>query len=237
MLMVLYRETGDRKYLDPVPRALDYLKRSVLPGRGEPPRREREAGAWAGGGLRIPRFLELKTNKPLYITKGTRVSVKGQPSALLDGYEISYDDSSVITHYGVVTSADRLDAIGREYERLVKADPANLRRPAKLHGLSPWEGRRVSKPAAAAVAKIMASADPRGVWLEDGYIGKSNRIVSVFAARDMTLTIGGKSYPVKENQTIDLFEGSEPPKEKVFRSSTFARNLVALSAFVGGATQ
>ena len=30
-VMLLYRETGDRKYLDPIPRALAYLKKSILP--------------------------------------------------------------------------------------------------------------------------------------------------------------------------------------------------------------
>ena len=50
-LMRLYVETGDRKFLAPIPPALEYLKRSQLP---------------AG---RLARFYELKTNKPLYFTK------------------------------------------------------------------------------------------------------------------------------------------------------------------------
>jgi PelA/Pel-15E family pectate lyase len=47
----LYVETGDRKYLEPVPRALAYLRRSVLPDG------------------QLARFNELQTNKPLYMTK------------------------------------------------------------------------------------------------------------------------------------------------------------------------
>ena len=50
ILMHLYRETGQRKYLEPIPRALDYLKQSEL----------------AGG--RLARFYELQTNRPLYFT-------------------------------------------------------------------------------------------------------------------------------------------------------------------------
>ena len=50
-LMVLYRATGNKKYLEPLPRAMEYLRRSRLPDG------------------RLARFYELKTNKPLYFTK------------------------------------------------------------------------------------------------------------------------------------------------------------------------
>lgn len=50
-LLSVYVETGDRKYLAPIPRALAYLKRSELPDG------------------RLSRFYELQTNKPLYFTK------------------------------------------------------------------------------------------------------------------------------------------------------------------------
>jgi len=51
ILMDVYRQTGDKKYLEPIPRALDYLEKSAL----------------ASG--RLARFYELKTNRPLYFTK------------------------------------------------------------------------------------------------------------------------------------------------------------------------
>ena len=63
------------------------------------------------------------------ITKGTRISVKGEGTKLVDGYEISYDGSSVITHYSVVTSGDALPGIESEYTRVAAAGPASLRRP------------------------------------------------------------------------------------------------------------
>ena len=50
-LMRVYRATGNKKYLAPIPTALAYLKRSLL----------------ADG--RLARFYELKTNRPLYFTK------------------------------------------------------------------------------------------------------------------------------------------------------------------------
>ena len=51
MLMMLYTETGDGKYLEPIPRALSYLRRSRLPNG------------------QLARFYELRSNKPLYFTK------------------------------------------------------------------------------------------------------------------------------------------------------------------------
>jgi hypothetical protein len=51
ILMEVYRQTGDKKYLEPIPRALAYLKQSTLPSG------------------RMARFYELETNKPLYFTK------------------------------------------------------------------------------------------------------------------------------------------------------------------------
>jgi PelA/Pel-15E family pectate lyase len=50
-LLSLYRATGKKKYLEPLPRAIEYFRRSRLPDG------------------RLARFYELKTNKPLYFTR------------------------------------------------------------------------------------------------------------------------------------------------------------------------
>ncbi|MCP5115796.1 MAG: hypothetical protein GY953_33625, partial [bacterium] len=152
-LLVLYRETGNRKYLEPVPRALEYLKRSILPRSAS----EAYRRASRGGGPVLARFYELKTNRPLYITKGTQIRVKGQSTARIDGYEVSYSDASVITHYGVLTGGGRLAGIEAEYRRVAAADPATLRRPENLRGLSPWSERPSPAPSAAVVKRIIES--------------------------------------------------------------------------------
>lgn len=51
VLLRLYRETGQDRFLAPIPNALEYLRRSRLPDG------------------RLARFYELKTNRPLYFTK------------------------------------------------------------------------------------------------------------------------------------------------------------------------
>lgn len=50
-LMQLYRHTGDRKYLKPIPRAIAYLQSVELPDG------------------KLARFYELRTDRPLYFTK------------------------------------------------------------------------------------------------------------------------------------------------------------------------
>ncbi len=50
-LLMLCRRTGEKKYLAPLPRAIEYFRRSRLPNG------------------QLARFYELKTNKPLYFTK------------------------------------------------------------------------------------------------------------------------------------------------------------------------
>ena len=50
-LLDLYLETGERKYLEPIPRAIAWLESVLLPDG------------------RLARFYELKTNKPLYFTR------------------------------------------------------------------------------------------------------------------------------------------------------------------------
>ena len=234
MLMVLYRETGNRKYLEPIPRALEYLKKSALPPVERPSEARRR--------VRPPvmaRFYELKTNRPLYVTKGTQIRAESLGSARPDGYELSYTDESVITHYGVLTSGAELEQIEADYKSLAAANPAGIRRPEKLHGLSPWSERERTPPEpdelAARARTIIAAIDERGAWSEEGVIGKSDLVASVFTPGPMVVTVNGRKIAdLKENDTIAVYRGAQPPRERILRSATFARNLETLAEYVGG---
>lgn len=69
-LLKVHRHTGDKKYIEPIPRALAYLKKHRL-----------------ADGL-MPRYFELQTDKPLYMNR------KGQ------NYFLAYDDTNLPSHYG-----------------------------------------------------------------------------------------------------------------------------------------
>jgi putative heme-binding domain-containing protein len=127
-LLRLYRETGDKKYLEPIPRALDYYRRSRLPDG------------------RLARFYELKTNRPLYLTKD---------------YQLTYKDNDLPTHYSFKTQ-DWTDAIAREYEQVRKLDPAKLKPTQK-------KDRPSLTPGLIAQTKTaLASLDAESRWVENG---------------------------------------------------------------------
>jgi hypothetical protein len=244
ILMTLYRETGDKKYLEPIPRALAYLKKSAVP------RTDAEVFRRIPEGAVMARFYELKTNRPLYITKGTRLNVAGLGSRTVDGYEISYSPESVITHYGVLVSGRELTSIEDDYQSLAGANPSTIRRPEKLDGLSPWSERprlRPRRATAAEVKQTISSMDERGAWTKMGTIGRANRLVFTYAAKDMVLRIGhgrsdgsagggtdtsAKLIPLKEDDTVEIFMGPQPPPESIISSADFARNLTRLAEYV-----
>jgi PelA/Pel-15E family pectate lyase len=69
-LMWIAVVTGDEKYLAPIPRALEWLRSSVLPNG------------------QLARYYEFRTNTPLYMVR------RG------DVYTLTYDDSDLPSHYG-----------------------------------------------------------------------------------------------------------------------------------------
>lgn len=69
-LLKVFYLTQDKKYLQPIPRALAFLKKSTLPDG------------------RMPRYFELQTNKPLYMNRDG------------DKYFLTYDDMNLPDHYG-----------------------------------------------------------------------------------------------------------------------------------------
>lgn len=140
----LYVETGDRKFLAPVPKALAYLQRSRL----------------SDG--KLPRFLELQSNKPLYFTKE---------------YVLTYDDSDVPTHYGFKVPSN-LDAIARnqaKLEQMSSSELESLRRKQARSGKVSIE--KETAPEEKQVREVIAALDDRGAWVEDGqlrYHGKGD---------------------------------------------------------------
>ena len=127
-LLRLARETGDANYLEPIPRAVAYLRKSQLPDG------------------RLARFYELKTNRPLYFTRG--------PGGR---HEMTYSADRLTTNYAFIVDS-RLDAIEAEYRRQVEKRPA----PPAAH------------PSAAEVRRIIAALDERGVWVERGRLRHHN---------------------------------------------------------------
>ncbi|MDQ3623247.1 MAG: pectic acid lyase, partial [Verrucomicrobiota bacterium] len=116
-LLQIHRFTGDTKYLEPIPRALAYLQRSALPDG------------------RLARYYELRTNKPLYMTRD---------------YVLTHEDSQLPEHYGWKTSS-RLKSLENAYA-------AQRTRVAATAPIPP-------KVADAELLKIVATLDAEGRWI------------------------------------------------------------------------
>jgi hypothetical protein len=135
-LLLLYRETGDKKYLEPIPRAIAYLRICELPGG------------------KLARFYELQTNRPIYFTRQ---------------YELTYDHRNVPTHYGF-TVGSKLDAIERQYQKLVASGPPKTKPTSTRKRPSP-----PSKELSQEVAEIIKAMDDRGAWVEQGTLDQHDR--------------------------------------------------------------
>ena len=150
-LMKIYRVTGDRKYLAPIPKALAYLRTCVLPDG------------------KMARYYELKTNRPLYMTRKPGVSGASNAPGY---YDLSYEDKNLPKHYGW-KQVPRLDAIAKEYAALAAGahEPARVLQrfdaAGKLLAVDPTEA--VASPSAAMLApqvrQILGDLDAAGRWV------------------------------------------------------------------------
>jgi len=128
-LRAVFQATGDPTYIEPLPRALAWYKRSRLPD-----------GRWA-------RFYELKTNTPLYFTRGQ--------------YELTYDDRSTPEHYAFKGAWNPAE-IESWYQRVTRV-PRDQWHAVALE----MAKKRSQKPArvdARSVRKVIDALDDQGRW-------------------------------------------------------------------------
>lgn len=97
---------------------------------------------------RLARFYELKSNQPLYFTRQ---------------YELTNDDSDVPTHYAFKVPS-RVDALAKRYEQLRALDREQLLAAGKKNA----ERQASGAPSADSIAKIVASMNSEGAWIEPG---------------------------------------------------------------------
>jgi hypothetical protein len=126
-LFKIYQHSGDRKYLAPVPKAIAYLERSLLP---------------VG---QLARYYELKTNRPLYMQR------RGKQ------YSLTYDDSKLPKHYGWKSTSRLADLKARHKQLIESKAAVSGRRNVNVrvvknvvasidtHGrwMSKYEGERL----------------------------------------------------------------------------------------------
>ena len=141
-LLNLYVETGDKKFLEPIPKALGWAERSLLPDK------------------RLARFYELKTNRPLYFNASRQYSDLPEPAfPALKDYTLIYEDTDLPNHYAFkVAGTSSIESIRNEYDRILK----------KGRKVIIEERSRIRNVDPARVQEIISSLDEKGRWLENG---------------------------------------------------------------------
>jgi hypothetical protein len=109
-LLLLYRETGNMDYLEPVPKALAYLKTCVLPDRN------------------LARFYELKTNRPLYFTKDYQLSYDSKDVPTHYGFTVRSRLNSLEAEYRRLRGATAEERNRRASVKLTPALTASVRK-------------------------------------------------------------------------------------------------------------
>lgn len=109
-LMDFYVRTGDKKFLEPIPRALAYLQRSELPDG------------------QLARFYELQTNKPLYMTRTYELTYDDSDLPTHYGFKVTSKVQSLRKQYEKLA---RLTPTQLQQQRDAQPKPVD---PTKLDG-------------------------------------------------------------------------------------------------------
>jgi Pectic acid lyase len=162
-MLGFYRLTGDRKFLDRLPEALDWLDQvATKPPLNTP-------------GRTHPTFILEGANTPIYIHRRGSNVANGQ-------YYADDNPENLIVHYGSFRNVDT-PALRAEYARLsalpveaatqgspLKARPGSLRLPTyfTLQDVDVWDmssdAKRPSPVSESRVAEVLAGLNARGYW-------------------------------------------------------------------------
>ncbi len=147
ILLNLYIETGEQRFLEPVPRALKWAENSLLPDK------------------RLARFYELKTNKPLYFNASRQYSDLPQPAFPdLKDYTLIYEDTDLPNHYAFKVSGSQIESIRSFYNRILEKGRKSIL----------TERNRIPDVGEERVLDIIKGIDEKGRWIEKGRLKTTN---------------------------------------------------------------
>ena len=98
-LLRIYQETGQKRYLEAVPKALEYLRRSQLPDG------------------RLARFYELRTNRPLYCTRDYVLTYSDSDTPTHYAFKVSNRLDSLEKQYRQALTLPTSDLGPKPYQR------------------------------------------------------------------------------------------------------------------------
>ncbi len=160
-LLKFHRLTGDPRFLARIPEALDWLDSVRLS----------PALLQLAGGRTHPTFVEIATNRPLYVHRRGSNVVNG-------AYTVDYDPHDTVAHYNSFRQID-VAALRQKYEAARALSPAQvtagsplvagLARAALPEYFVVTESRSATTVAdqAASAAHLVSSMDEEGRWLSE----------------------------------------------------------------------
>ena len=142
ILMDLYLETGESRFLEPIPKALGWIERSLLPDG------------------RIARFYELETNRPLYFNAPRRFSNLPEPAFPdLPDYSLIYEDTDLPNHYSFqMPGKERLEMVRSWYNNILEKGRDTILA----------ERNQIAEVDPEMVREIINALDDQGRWIEQG---------------------------------------------------------------------
>ncbi len=224
-LMNFYEMTGDVSYIARVPEALAWLAAVALPADG------------VKDGRTHPTFIEIGSNKPLYVHRFGSNVVNG-------AYFVNNDPAGVIAHYSQTRAID-LAGLTARYEALKGKTPAEATvdspvwpnseiprfftlTPIELRGLKKNRGLDpAAMPSEARVREIVASLNADGYWpsplneTSRPYTGPGG---ATAAPGDFSQTLAGDASDTSPFRTNTPMVG--------ISAATFVRNLAVLIQYV-----
>ncbi len=152
-LLSFYKITGDRRFLEPIPKAIEWLRRSVI---NKDPNK-----LYNGAKYNLATYYEVGTNKPLY---AHRKKARNEKTDIHQGYWIDHKFGNFPGHYGMVTYID-IDALEREYKRVSSLSPEE----AKKEYLN-QNKEKSKKIDVNVIKKIIKGLNKEGAWLEKIFV-------------------------------------------------------------------
>lgn len=157
-LIEFYQLTGDTKYIARIPDALEFLESIAIPdselakiGRKSTPEQ-----------TFFPTFVEIGTNKPLYIHRRGSNVTNGE-------YYIDQDITNVIGHYGSMRATNMVE-LRKKYENILTVPKEELTKGSPLleKGLVElpkyYSVSERGEASEAAAAKLVSELNARGYW-------------------------------------------------------------------------
>jgi hypothetical protein len=220
LLLTFYQYTGDKRYIARVPEAINWLERVKLP-----------ENQTAGGRYSHATFVEMGTNKPLYVhRKGSNVKY--------GKYYVDYNDQNLLGHYGG-KSTIQVARLKAEYNRISALSPEEATKdsPLKVEAFK-GEGTpqhfynlNTSFPMRPAdekqVQTIISSLDNQGRWLVKG-ASKSNPYIGEGQKQELTDQFASTNV----GDETDTSPYRDETDQLYITTSSYIRNMSTLIGYI-----